>query len=83
MFDQMEIMESVVASTNARIEVVVKRGSGAWRSTGEAIDTQGEFDDQWRTDIARGASHILELGNVTASDEHYDCRRDNSALSLP
>ena len=72
MFNQMEIMESVVASTNARIEVEVKKGRSDWRRTGRAIETQGEFDDQWRTDIAGGVKHILELGNVTANDEHYD-----------
>ena len=72
MFNQMEIMESVVASTNARIELEVNDDGSGWRQTGQAIETQGEFDDQWRADIATGASHILELGNVTASDEHYD-----------
>jgi len=72
MFNQMEILESVVASTNARIELEVNDNGSGWRRAGQAIETQGEFDDQWRTDIACGAKHVLELGNVTASDEHYD-----------
>ena len=72
MFNEMEIMESVVASTNARIEVEVNDGRNGWTRTGAQLETQGEFSDQWRSDIAGGAKHILELGNVTISDEHYD-----------
>ena len=71
-FNEMEIMESVVASTNARIEVEVNDGRNGWTRTGAQLETQGEFSDQWRSDIAGGAKHILELGNVTISDEHYD-----------
>ena len=54
------------------VEVEVNDGRSGWRRTGAAIETQGEFSDQWRSDIAGGAKHILELGNVTISDEHYD-----------
>jgi hypothetical protein len=73
MYDQIGILESAVASTHARIELEVGGLDRGWRRTGSSIDPQGDFDDQWRADIAAGAKHILELTHVTASDDHYDC----------
>jgi hypothetical protein len=71
----MNILENAVATTNARIELEVADSSAAggsgWRRTGSVIETQTELGDQWHSDIASGAKHILELTHVTASDEHY------------
>ena len=74
-FNEIDILENAVASTNARIELEVAAPSVAggreWRRTGSYIDTQEELGDQWHSDIASGAKHMLELTHVTASDEHY------------
>ena len=85
-FNEMDILENAVATTNARIELeVAPRSSAAgirdWRRTGSYIDTQEELGDQWHSDIASGAKHILELTHVTASDEHYARCRFEYAFS--
>ena len=59
-YDQMNVMESIVAApaNTLEIEVPGPRGKG-WRRTDSSIDTADdpELDDEWRKDLAVGARH--------------------------
>ena len=68
-------MENAVASQHVRLEIDVpgaeERG---WKRTRSFADTQDDdvLNDQWRADMQKGVSHILEETWVKASEAHYD-----------
>ena len=75
-YDQMGVMESVVARQVCRIQVDVPRGGGGWRRTNGVIDTQDDPDlnDEWRRDLANGARYMLQETLVKHGEPHYDAK---------
>ena len=76
-YDQLTVMESVVAAPASTLEIEVPgpRGKG-WRRTDSSIDTaeDPELDDEWRKDLSEGARHMREETWIKASDYHYDAK---------
>ena len=72
-YDQLQILENAVASQHVRLEIDVP-GAGGWKRTRSCADIQDDdvLDDQWRTDMQKGVSHLLEETWVKASEAHYD-----------
>ena len=62
-YDQMNVMESIVAAPASTLEIEVPgpRGKG-WRRTDSSVDTADdpELDDEWRKDLSEGARHMRE-----------------------
>ena len=72
-YDQMAVMETVVARQTCRIEVDVPREGGGWRRTHSSLETQDqpELDENWRRGLATGARYTLQqtwdLAEVTST----------------
>ena len=87
-YDQMNVMESVVAAPASTLEIEVPgpRGKG-WRRTDSSIDTaeDPELNDEWKKDLSEGARHmqanintliLLATGWHVASQRKYNWRAD-------
>ena len=73
-YDDLTVLENVVASQHVRIELDVPDQSGkGWRRTNNSVMT-ADLGERVREDISRGSAHILEQTYVAASDAHYDAR---------
>ena len=76
-YDQLNVMESVVAAPACTLEVELPgpRGKG-WRRTDSSIDSADdpELDDEWKKSLSEGARHMREETWIKASDYHYDAK---------
>ena len=73
-YDALSVMESVVATQHCRLEVDAPGPGGkGWRLAASTLSTD-DLGEQWRTDLASGARHVLNETWVPANDPHYDAK---------
>ena len=73
-FDQLEILQDIVAKEVNVLKVDVPREGGrGWKRTFSEINTQEEgLGDEWKQNISQGAKYVLEETKVRANDPHYE-----------
>ena len=73
-YDDLTVLENVVASQHVRIELDVPGPGGkGWRRTNSSVLTS-DLGEHVCEDIAKGSAHILEHTYVAGSDPHYDAK---------
>ena len=74
-YDDLTVLENVVASQHVRIELDVPGPGGrGWRRTNSSVLTS-DLGEHVCEDIAKGSAHILEHTYVAGYDPHYDAKK--------
>ena len=74
-YDQMQIYKDIVGTAHCRIHIDALTDERSkhwkWKNTGSI---ELNLSEKNKTDISRGADHILAQTQIKASDFHYDAK---------
>ena len=72
-YDQLEILNGIIAKSSVRIVVGDALHNKTWRKVNAPVDTSF-LDDQWRKEFTTGAQQLLKETWVKATEPHYDAK---------
>ena len=70
-YEHTKILNGILGKASVRITIEDALVNKTWRKCGSNVDLSG-LGQNWKEDMTKGGSHVLQDTWVTATDPHYD-----------